>query len=79
MLPNVFGYMPRGRVGEVSLMLKAFYTSESVNATKSKAKEAGKKLKEKRLGSVAKCVGWDIEETLAYYGFSSSHWRRVRT
>ena len=31
--------MPRGKVGEVSLMLKAVHASESLKAARSKAKE----------------------------------------
>ena len=32
-----------------------------------------------RLGSAARWVEGGVEETLTYYGFPSSHWRRIRT
>ena len=76
---NVFSYVPRGRVGEVSLMLKAIHASENEEAARGKAKEVVNRLKGMRLGSAAKWVEENIEETLCYYGFPSSHWRRTRT
>ena len=76
---NVFSHVPRGRVREVSLMLKAIHASESKEVARAKAREVIKKLKEMRLGSAAKWVEENIEETLCYYGFPSSHWRRTRT
>lgn len=76
---NVFSHVPRGRVREVSLMLKAIHASESKEVARVKAREVIKKLKEMRLGSAAKWVEENIEETLGYYGFPSSHWRRIRT
>ncbi len=76
---NVFSHVPRGRVREVSLMLKAIHASESKEVARAKAREVIKKLKEMRLGSAAKWVEENIEETLGYYGFPSSHWRRIRT
>ena len=68
-----------GLVEEVSLMLKAIHASESKGAARAKAKEVVKRLKEMRLGSAARWVERGVEETLTYYGFPSSHWRRVRT
>ncbi len=76
---NVFSHVPRGRVREVSLMLKAIHASESKEVARAKAREVIKKLKEMRLGFAAKWVEENIEETLGYYGFPSSHWRRIRT
>ena len=76
---NVFSHVPRGRVREVSLMLKAIHASESKEVARAKAREVIKKLKEMRLGSAAKWVEENIEQTLGYYGFPSSHWRRTRT
>ena len=76
---NVFSYVPRGKMEEVSLMLKAIHASENKEAARAKAKEVIKKLKEMRLGSAARWVERCVEETLTYYGFPSSHWRRIRT
>ena len=76
---NVFSYVPRGKVGEVSLMLKAIHASENGEAAGAKAKEVVKRLKEMRLASAARWVEENIEETLCYYEFPSSHWRRLRT
>ena len=51
---NVFSYVPRGKMEEVSLMLKAIHASENKEAARAKAKEVIKKLKEMRLGSAAR-------------------------
>ena len=67
---NVFSYVPRGKMEEVSLMLKAIHASESKEAARAKAKEVIKKLKEMRLGSAARWVERCVEETLTYYGVS---------
>ena len=70
---NVFSYVPRGKMEEVSLMLKAIHASENKEAARAKAKEVIKKLKEMRLGSAARWVEGGVEETLTYYGFPLSH------
>ena len=64
---NVFSYVPRGKMEEVSLMLKAIHASENKEAARAKAKEVIKKLKEMRLGSAARWVERCVEETLTYY------------
>ena len=56
--------MPRGNVGEVSLMLKAIHASESGEAARSRAAEVVRRLREMRLGSAGKCVEDNIEEIL---------------
>ena len=48
-------------------------------AARAKAKEVVNRLEGMRLGSAAKWVEENIEETLCYYGFPSSHWCRIRT
>ena len=53
---NVFSYVPRGKVGDVSLMLKAVHAQESLEAARSKAKEVVGRLRGMRLGSAAKWV-----------------------
>ena len=60
-------------------MLKAIHASESKEAARAKAKEVVGRLKEMRLGSAARWVEGCVEETLTYYEFPSSHWRRIRT
>ena len=76
---NMFSYVPGGKVREVSLMLKAIHASENGEAARAKAGEVVKRLKEMGLGSAARWVERGVEETLRYYEFPSSHWRRVRT
>ena len=76
---NVFSYVPRGKVEEVSLMLKAIHASESKEAARAKAKKVVGRLKEMRLAFAARWVEGCVEEMLTYYRFPSSHWRRIRT
>ena len=60
-------------------MLKAIHASESKEAARAKAREIVKRLREMKLASAASWVEGCVEETLTYYGFPSSHWRRIRT
>lgn len=48
---NVFSVVPRGRMNEVSRMLKAIHASENKQAALETAKAVAQKLKEKKLGS----------------------------
>ncbi len=76
---NVFSVVPRGKMNEVSRMLKAIHASEDKQAAVEKAEAVVLKLKERKLRSAAQKVEQSIMETLTYYDFPSKHWRRVRT
>ncbi len=76
---NVQRMTPRGKIREVSLMLKAIHAQEDKDAARRKAEEVVRKLKELRLERAARVVSEGYEETLSYYDFPSAHWRHVRT
>jgi len=76
---NVFSVVPRGMVKKVAMMLKAIHAPEDREAADEKARSVIKKLKKMKLPKAAKKVEDSVHETLAYYGFPSEHWRRIRT
>ena len=76
---NVFSVVPRGRVKQVAMMLKAIHASEDREAANEKARSVTKKLKKQKLPQAAKKIEDSIHETLTYYDFPSEHWRRIRT
>lgn len=76
---NVFTVVPRGKVKQVAMMLKAIHASEDRAAAREKAKAVVKKLEDQRLRQAAQKVKDSIDETLTYYEFPSAHWRRIRT
>ena len=76
---NVFTVVPKGKVKEVAMMLKAIHASEDHHAAMEKAQAVIKKLKAKKLVKAAQKVTESIHETLVYYDFPSAHWRRIRT
>ena len=76
---NVFSVVPRGKVREVSMMLKAIHAQESKDAARQKAAQVADKLREMRLKAAAKKVDESIEETLTFMDFPSQHWTRIRT
>jgi len=76
---NVFSAVPRGKMNEVSRMLKAIHASEDKQAAMEKASAIIEKLKERKLKSAAAIVEKGISETLTFYDFPSKHWRRIRT
>ena len=76
---NVFTVVPRGKVKDVAIMLKAIHASEDRLAASEKAEQVIKKLEAKRLRQAAAKVRDSIQETLTYYDFPSPHWRRIRT
>ena len=67
-----------GRAGFVA-MLKAFHAMESRGAVEAKALAVADELEWMRLGEAARGVRDGCGETLAYTGFPSEHWRRIRT
>ena len=76
---NVFSVVPRGRVREVSMMLKAIHAQESKAAAREKAAQVAEKLREMKLKAAAKKVEDSIEETITFMDFPSQHWTRIRT
>lgn len=76
---NVFTVVPRGKVKQVAMMLKAIHASEDGVAAREKAKAVVKKLEDQKLRQAAQKVKDSIDETLTYYEFPSAHWRRIRT
>jgi len=76
---NVFSVVPKTKVKEVAIMLKAIHASEDREAALEKAESVIKKLEKMKLGQAAQKVKESIEETLAYYHFPHAHWRRIRT
>ena len=76
---NVFSVVPRGKVREVAMMLKAVHAQESKEAARQKALLVAEKLREMKLRAAAKKVEESIEETLTFMDFPSQHWTRIRT
>lgn len=76
---NVFTVVPRGKVKQVAMMLKAIHASEDRVAAREKAKAVVKKLEDQKLRQAAQKVKDSIDETLTYYEFPTAHWRRIRT
>ncbi len=76
---NVFSVVPKNRMKEVTIMLKAIHASEDRAAALEKAESVTEKLKKMRLHQAAQKVKESINETLSYYDFPSPHWRRIRT
>jgi transposase-like protein len=76
---NVFSVVPNKHVRMVSDMLKAIHASEDREAALSKARAVVDKLRTMRLREAADRVEENIAETLTYYAFPASHWRRIRT
>ena len=76
---NVFSKVPKGKVKDVAMMLKAIHAQEDLKEATAKAVSVAAKLKEMRLPTAAQMVSEDISETLSYYHFPQEHWRRIRT
>ena len=76
---NVFSVVPRGKVREVAMMLKAIHAQESKSAARQKAAQVVQNLREAQLKAAAQKVEASIEETLTFMDFPSQHWARIRT
>lgn len=76
---NVLNAVPKGKVKEVSRMLKAIHAQEDKEAARQKASAIADKLRKDRLGNAAQILESGIAETLSYYDFPSEHWRSIRT
>lgn len=76
---NVFTVVPKGKVREVSAMLKAIHAQEDIAAAREKSKAIVEKLRNLKLGRAAEIVEGGCEETLTYMMFPREHWIRLRT
>ena len=76
---NVFTLVPRGKVKEVAVMLKAIHAQEDAQEAQRKAQAVVRKLQGMKLGRAAETVQEGVKETFSYYGFPREHWRRIRT
>ena len=76
---NIMSSVPRNRIREVTMMLKAIHAQEGKEAARKKAREVVEKLREMKLNAAAKKLEDGIEETLTYMNFPSQHWLKIRT
>lgn len=76
---NVFGVVPKVKVKEVAMMLKAIHASEDIEAAIEKADAVVTKLKKMKLSKAAQKIEESIQETFSYYSFPPAHWLRIRT
>lgn len=76
---NIFSHVPSGKVREVTHMLKAIHAQESRKAAQEKADAVVAELCSRRMIKAAELIEEAIGETLTYYAFPDSHWRKIRT
>jgi len=76
---NVFTMVPKGRVKEVAIMLKAIHAQEGAREALEKAYAVAQKLKDMKLGKASEIVREGAQETFGFYAFPREHWRLLRT
>ncbi len=76
---NIFSFVPKAKMKEVTIMLKAIHASEDLQAAQEKAISVESKFRKMKLHQAADILKKGIAETLSYYSFPSEHWRRIRT
>lgn len=76
---NVFCDVPRTKMRDVAVMLKAIHAQEDRQAATAKAQAVADKLEEMKLRKAAQTVRDGADETFSYYEFPSEHWRQLRT
>ncbi len=76
---NVFSVVPKSKVKNVALMLKAIHAQEDKEAARRKAADVIKNLHTMKLNGAAKKVEDGVEETLTYMSFPTEHWSKIRT
>jgi putative transposase len=74
---NAFSHVPRAKMREVALMLKAIHAQESRRAADAKVAAVVVELKRMKLGKLAEWITTTVAETLAYLAFPSEHCRRI--
>ena len=76
---NVFTAVPKGKVKDVAVMLRAIHAQEDREAARDKARAVIAKLELMKLKKAAQIVQEGFEETLSFYQFPREHWRSLRT
>jgi transposase-like protein len=76
---NAFVHVPRAKMAEVALMLKAIHASESRQGAEATAERVRARLEDMKLSKLAEWIAVTVGETLSYHAFPSAHWRRIRT
>ena len=76
---NVFSVVPRGRMKEVSALLKAIHAQEDRKAMIEKIRAIARKLKDMKLSKAEEKVKNGALETLSYTHYPREHWRNIRT
>lgn len=76
---NAWSWIPKGKVREVSAMLKAIHASEDREAALKKAEDVAGKLEDLKLKKAAEFVRESVEQTLTYMSYPREHWTRLRT
>jgi putative transposase len=76
---NVVSHVPNTKVKRVANMLKAIHAQESLEAAQQKAGAVIEQLRKIKLAKAAELVERCIAETLTYYRYPDTHWRRIRT
>ena len=76
---NAFAHVPRAKMAEVALMLKAIHASESRPAAEATAERVRARLEDMKLSKLGEWIAATVGETLTYHAFPSPHWHRIRT
>ena len=76
---NIFSVVPKSKVKNVALMLKAIHAQENKEAARRKSADVIEELRTMKLQEAAKKVEDGVEETLTYMSFPSEHWTKIRT
>jgi transposase-like protein len=76
---NVFSHVPSSKIREVSHMLKAIHAQENREEAQRKADHVVAELRSQKMNKAADLVHEHVGETLSYYAFPDSHWRKIRT
>lgn len=76
---NAFSVVPKSKVKNVALMLKAIHAQENKEAARRKSADVIEELRTMKLQGAAKKVEDGVEETLTYMSFPSEHWTKIRT
>ena len=76
---NAWSHVPRGKVKQLSAMLKAIHAQEDREAALKKSDDVIKKLEAMKQTKAADFVRDTVLETLSYMSYPSEHWKRVRT
>ena len=75
---NVLSKVPARRRKRVAAQPKAIHAQESLGAGLRKAEEVARELETSKPAGAAKVIREGVAETLAYAGFPTERWRRIR-